>query len=104
MYDIHGESHGFPQATVKLEADKSDDYDGYGDDTRRWICEDGELKEIVKVETVDENAEGFESQDYADITDPDQALTLGLWVQWPGGPVDLKSYWPPKKLTGPPKN
>ena len=29
---------------------------------------------------------------------------MGLWVQWPGGPVDLKSYWPPKKLTGPPKN
>ena len=25
-----------------------------------------------------------------------QALTLGLWVQWPGGPVDLKTYWPPK--------
>ena len=22
---------------------------------------------------------------------------------WPGGPVDLKTYWPPKKLTGPPK-
>ena len=33
-----------------------------------------------------------------------QALTLGLWVQWPGGPVDLKTYWPPKKITGPPKN
>ena len=33
-----------------------------------------------------------------------QALTLGLWVQWPGGPVDLKTYWSPKKLTGPPKN
>ena len=32
---------------------------------------------------------------------PYQALTLGLWVQWPGGPVDLKTYWPPKKLTGP---
>ena len=30
-----------------------------------------------------------------------QALTLGLWVQWPGGPVDLKTDWPPKKLTGP---
>ena len=27
-----------------------------------------------------------------------QALTLGLWVQWPGGPVDLKTYWPPKNL------
>ena len=34
---------------------------------------------------------------------PVQALTLGLWVQWPGGPVDLKSYWPPNKLTGPQK-
>ena len=32
---------------------------------------------------------------------PCQALTLGLWVQWPGGPVYLKTYWPPKKLTGP---
>ena len=36
--------------------------------------------------------------------DLDQALTLGLWMQWPGGPVDLKTYWPPQKLTGPPKN
>ena len=74
VYDIHGESQSdrFPQATVKLETEQSDDdYNGYGDDTRRWICEDGELKEIVKVETVDENAEGFESQDYADRTDPD---------------------------------
>ena len=24
-----------------------------------------------------------------------QALTLSLWMQWPGGPVDLKTYWPP---------
>ena len=32
-----------------------------------------------------------------------QALTLGLWMQWPGGPVDLKTYWPLQKLTGPPK-
>ena len=32
-----------------------------------------------------------------------QALTLGLWVQWPGGPVDLKIYWPPKKTYWPPK-
>ena len=37
------------------------------------------------------------------MTHSAQALTLGLWVQWPGGPVDLKTYWPPKKLTGPPK-
>ena len=68
VYDIHGESQSdrFPQATVKLEADQSDDYDGYGGDTRRWICEDGELKEIVKVETVDENAGTFQSRDYAD--------------------------------------
>ena len=35
------------------------------------------------------------------ISEEVQALTLGLWVQWPGGPVDLKTYWPPKKLTGP---
>ena len=73
VYDIHGESQSdrFPQATVKLEADQSDDYDGYGGDTRRWICDDGELKEIVKVETVDEKAETFQSRDYADRTDPD---------------------------------
>ena len=38
---------------------------------------------------------------YVMVKDPQQALTLGLWVQWPGGPVDLKTYWPPKKLTGP---
>ena len=30
-----------------------------------------------------------------------QALTLGLWVQWPGGPVDLKTYWPPQKTYWP---
>ena len=34
-----------------------------------------------------------------------QALTLGLWMQWPGGPVDLKTYCKnllaPQKLTGP---
>ena len=72
VYDIHGESHSdrFRQATVKLEADQSGDYDGYGDDTRGWICEDGELKEIAKVETVDENAETFQSRDYAFKYDP----------------------------------
>ena len=72
VYDIHGESQSdrFPQATVKLEAEQSIDYDGYGGDTRRWICEDGELKEIVKVETVDENAETFQSRDYAFKYDP----------------------------------
>ena len=32
-----------------------------------------------------------------------RALTLGLWVQWPGGPVDLKTYWPPKNLLAPQK-
>ena len=55
VYDIHCEAQSdrFPQATVKLEAEQSGDYDGYGGDTRRWLCEDGELKEIVKVETVD---------------------------------------------------
>ena len=73
VYDIHGESQSdrFRQATVKLEAEQSDDYDGYGGDTRCWICEDGELKEIVKLETVDENAETFQSRDYADRTNPD---------------------------------
>ena len=38
---------------------------------------------------------------YTSSRQPHQASTLGLWVQWPGGPVDLKTYWPPKKLTGP---
>ena len=37
----------------------------------------------------------------SNVTYINQALTLGLWVQWPGGPVDLKTYWPPKKRTGP---
>ena len=23
-----------------------------------------------------------------------QGLTLSFWSQWPGGPVDLGSYWP----------
>ena len=72
VYDIHGESQSdrFRQATVKLEAEQSGDYDGYGGDTRCWICEDGELKEIVKVETVDENAETFQSRYYAFKYDP----------------------------------
>ena len=26
-----------------------------------------------------------------------QALTLSFCTQWPVGPVDVKSYWPPKK-------
>ena len=26
---------------------------------------------------------------------------LSSWSHWPRGPVDLKSYWPPKKSTGP---
>ena len=30
-----------------------------------------------------------------------QALTLSFCIHWPGRPVDLKSYWPPKKVTGP---
>ena len=93
VYDIHGESQSdrFPQATVKLEADQSDDYDGYGGDTRRWICEDGELKEIVKVETVDENAETFAGEDYADSFDPDDIRRAmdegekdGGVKSWPG--------------------
>ena len=29
------------------------------------------------------------------------ALTLNFCTQWPVGPVDAKSYWPPKKVTGP---
>ena len=31
----------------------------------------------------------------------EQALTLSCCTQWPVGPVDFKSYWPPKKVTGP---
>ena len=30
-----------------------------------------------------------------------QALTLSFCNQWPGGPVDLKIYLPPTKVTGP---
>ena len=33
--------------------------------------------------------------------DRKQALTLSFCIHWSGGPVDLKSYWPPKKVTGP---
>ena len=32
-----------------------------------------------------------------------QALTLDCGNHWPGGPVNQKIHWPPKKLTGPPK-
>ena len=39
-------------------------------------------------------------------------LDIGLWQplargasnHWPGGPVNQKIHWPPKKPTGPPKN
>ena len=62
-----------------------------------------------------EKGEGFLAPDKGEIRTEEgkeicagatlmQALTLGLWMQWPGGPVDLKTYWPPQKLTGPPKN
>ena len=33
---------------------------------------------------------------YANYPIPTQALTLSFCIHWPGGPVDLKSYWPPK--------
>ena len=32
-----------------------------------------------------------------------QALTLDCGNHWPGGPVNQKIHWPPKKPTGPPK-
>ena len=32
-----------------------------------------------------------------------QALTLDCGNHWPGGPVNQKIHWPPKKTTGPPK-
>ena len=35
--------------------------------------------------------------------DASQALTLDLWMQWPGGPVDLKTYCPPQNLLAPQK-
>ena len=31
----------------------------------------------------------------------DQGSTITFCIHWPGGPVDFKSYWPPKKVTGP---
>ena len=31
------------------------------------------------------------------------ALTLNRGNHWPGGPVNQKIHWPPKKPTGPPK-
>ena len=30
-----------------------------------------------------------------------QASTISFWSHWPRGPVDLKSYWPEKKLLAP---
>ena len=35
--------------------------------------------------------------------DHGQALTLDCGNHWPGGPVNQKIHWPPKKPTGPPK-
>ena len=32
-----------------------------------------------------------------------QALTLDCGNHWPGGPVNQKIHWPPKKPTGPPQ-
>ena len=32
------------------------------------------------------------------------ALTLSFCTQWPVGPLDVKSYWPPQKVTGPKKD
>ena len=40
------------------------------------------------------NNRGIFMEWYIDMGDHIQALTLGLWMQWPGGPVDLKTYWP----------
>ena len=35
------------------------------------------------------------------LPDGEQALTLSFCTQWPVGPVDVKSYWPPKKIISP---
>ena len=47
--------------------------------------------------------DAYLSKDSIKIIIAGQALTLGLWMQWPGGPVDLKTYWPPQKTYWPPK-
>ena len=38
-----------------------------------------------------------------DVLEWCQALTLDCSNHWPGGPVNQKIHWPPKKPTGPPK-
>ena len=43
---------------------------------------------------------GTEYTDYDYVL---QALTLDCGNHWPGGPVNQKIHWPPKKPTGPPK-
>ena len=35
-------------------------------------------------------------------TSKSQPSTLSSWSHWPRGPVDLKSYWPPRKIYWPP--
>ena len=30
-----------------------------------------------------------------------QGSTITFCIHWPGGPVNFKSYWPAKKVTGP---
>ena len=35
------------------------------------------------------------------ISNTTQGSTITFCIHWPGGPVDFKSYWPAKKVTGP---
>ena len=70
-------------------------------------CSKAETEEVVRGKSVVHDV--TEGKMYGKRTKgrkrkEEQALALGLWVQWPGGPVDLKTYWPPQKSTGPPKN
>lgn len=75
VYDIAGQSEPgcLSHVRVKLEAEQSDDCSGYGGDTRRWVVdEDGELQEVLKVETTDEAAEAFARQDSINDSDPEE--------------------------------
>ena len=35
------------------------------------------------------------------LVDRRQGSTIMFCIHWPGGPVNFKSYWPAKKVTGP---
>ena len=82
----------FDKCDFPPERSDDSDVDTYACNAWCRHCRDGSGLDIGLVGPVARGASRFEN------------LLAPQKTYWPGGPVDLKTYWPLKKLTGPPKN